>query len=101
MNYKILWSYSANKSYFDELEFIFKKWNQNQVIIFEYLVEIALNRLKINPLLVIYAKQFQLYFLVISKQTKLYYRINIKTQSIELILFWNNLKNPADLIKLL
>ena len=38
---------------------------------------------------------------IIDKLTTLFYRVNEKSHSIELILFWNNLKNPNDLLKLL
>ncbi len=41
------------------------------------------------------------YSLVISKQTTLFYRINENSNSVEFLLFWNNSKNPDDLVRLL
>ena len=38
---------------------------------------------------------------VISKQTTLVYKINKTKKTIDLILFWNNLKNPKEFEKLL
>ena len=73
------------------------KWNVKEVIKFEELVADELKRLAQNP--AIGKHSDAIYSLTISKQTTLYYRINNK--SIELILFWNNLKNPDDLTKLL
>ena len=42
-----------------------------------------------------------MYSIVISKQTTLYYNFNPLIKIIELHIFWNNSKNPADLAKLL
>lgn len=46
-------------------------------------------------------KYENVYSLVISKQTTIYYRVNMEKCVIEIIVFWNNLKNPDNLIKLL
>ncbi|MDY0090946.1 MAG: type II toxin-antitoxin system RelE/ParE family toxin [Flavobacteriaceae bacterium] len=99
MSYRIDWTFSAQNSYFEEIEFIYLKWNVKEVVKFEELIADELKRLKQNP--AIGKLSNNIYSLTISKQTTLYYRINDKSKSIELILFWNNLKNPEDLEKLL
>ena len=100
MSYHLDWTFSALNSYYEEIEFIYLKWNQNEVLNFEKLVEKELERLSENPTLgKINFKNN--YSIAISKQTTLIYRINDKVKSIELLLFWNNLKNPEDLNKLL
>ena len=101
MSYTILWTHSADKSYIEELEFIYKKWNANEVILFEELVEKELVRLTLNPFVGKYDVNYGLQALVISKQTTLFYEINENQSIIDLRLFWNNLKNPKDLSKLL
>jgi hypothetical protein len=76
MSYKILWTYSADKSYLEELECIYKKWNVKEVILFEELIENELLRLTLNPFVRKYSEVLNLHSLVISKQTTLYYEIN-------------------------
>jgi len=100
MSYQIDWTFSALNSYYEEIEFIYLKWNQKEVLNFEKLVEKELERLSENPTLgkINFKKN---YSIIISKQTTLIYRINDKVKSIELLLFRNNLKNPEDLNKLL
>ena len=100
MNFKVKWTFLAEITYFNEMEFIFKKWNLKQVNIFEELVEKEISRLSINPEIGT-LKNNNLFSLIISKQIALIYRIKKENKSIELILFWNNLKNPDDLIKFL
>lgn len=98
--YHIDWTFSALNSYYEEIEFIYLKWNQKEVLKFENLVANELERLSKNPTLgKINFKNN--YSITLSKQTTLIYRINNNSKSIELLLFWNNQKNPEDLSKLL
>lgn len=98
--YHIDWTFSALNSYYEEMKFICLKWNQKEVLKFENLVANELERLSKNPTLgKINFKNT--YSIKISKQTTLMYRINNNSKSIELLLFWNNQKNPEDLSKLL
>lgn len=100
MRFKIEWTYLARITYIEEIEFIYKKWNLKQVSVFEELVEAEILRLSKNPEIGT-LKNHNIFSLSISKQTTLIYRIQNEKKSIELILFWNNSKNPNDLIKLL
>lgn len=100
MKYKVEWTFLAKDSYFEEIEFIHLKWNLSEVLKFEELVISELFRLSSSPTLGKQQSNNQ-YSFVISKQTTLFYRINEEFKSIELLLFWNNLKNPTDLTKLL
>ena len=45
MIYTVEWTFLASESYFDELEFIYKKWNLQEVHKFEELVVSELIRL--------------------------------------------------------
>ena len=101
MIYKINWDSTALDTYFEETEFILLKWNSNEVQKFKVLVEENLERLSKNPKIGIFNKTLKVYCLVISKQTSLYYSFSTKAKVIALHVFWNNLKNPQDLIKLL
>ena len=99
--YSVIWQPKALHSYYKEIDFIFLKWNEFQVEKFQDLVLENLERLSKNPEIGIYDKKRNNYYLVISKQTTLYYNFDKKTKTIELYLFWNNSKNPDDLMKLL
>ncbi len=101
MNYILSWDITAIDSYIDECEFILLKWNIIEVEKFKIIVEENLERLSKNPRTGIYNINYQVYSLVISKQTTLYYSINDDIMKIELHLFWNNQKNPDELKKLL
>ena len=100
MNYKIEWTFLAEDSYLEEINFIFFKWNKREVEKFENLVENELKRISLNPKIG-KLKKSAIYSLVISKQTAIFYRIKEESNSIEILLFWNNQKNPNDLAKLL
>ena len=99
MIYKLDWTFKAESSYYEEIEYIYLKWNIREVCKFEDLVSTELSRLIQNP--TIGRIMDNKYSLNISKQTTLYYRINEREKSIELLLFWNNQKNPEELNKLL
>lgn len=101
MSYTLIWSSIAIDSYIEEAEFILLKWNIKEVDKFKTLVEESLIRLTLNPEIGIYNKISNVYSFVISKQTTLYYSFNMETKNIRLHVFWNNLKNPNNLSKLL
>jgi plasmid stabilization system protein ParE len=101
MSYTIIWQPTALNTYVEEIDFVFLKWNFKEVEKFQILVEENLERLAKKPTIGIYKKELNLYMLVLSKQTTLFYSINSIAKIIELNLFWNNSKNPDDLTKLL
>lgn len=101
MSYTIIWQPTALNTYVEEVDFIFLKWNFKEVQKFQNLVIENLERLSKNPEIGIFNNKFRTYSLVLSKQTTLYYNFNSNTKIIDLYAFWNNLKNPDDLSKLL
>lgn len=101
MSYTIIWQPTALNTYVEEVDFIFLKWNFKEVQKFQNLVIENLERLSKNLEIGIFNNKFRTYSLVLSKQTTLYYNFNSNTKIIDLYAFWNNLKNPDDLSKLL
>lgn len=101
MIFNFIWHKNAEITLQEEASFILKKWNELEVEKFEYMVLENLDRLSINPEIGIYNIQLKVFYLVISKQTTLYYDFNTETKIIRILLFWNNQKNPEDLAKLL
>lgn len=68
---------------------------------FGFLVHDNLESLSKNPSIGNYFSKQKMYSFVISKQTTLYYKVTVEELKIELILFWNNKKNPKLLDKYL
>ena len=101
MTYFVYWSVLSKESFNDEVDFIFLKWNLEEVLKFIKLVEISIKRLSERPEIGIYREDKKIFSIVISKQTTLYYRINKSQNQVELVLFWNNKKNPKQFPKLL
>ena len=91
MEYKIVWVPLAVETYMEEIDFIFLKLNQKEVDDFVILVDENLKRLSINPLIGQIHKN--VYKIVISKQTSLFYKIIEKDKKVELVYFWNNKKD--------
>jgi hypothetical protein len=97
--FKIYWKSLAEITFSQEMIFILSKWNQKEVDKFAFLVDENLSRIVQNPFIGQPIKS--IYKVVISKQTTLYYKVIESDKTIELLVFWNNQKNPSDLIKLL
>ena len=77
MSYNLEWTSNAVNSYFEEIEFIYLKWNEKEVLKFEKLVEKELKRLSSTPSIgkLIYKNIYsfsiskqQLYFLELKKK---------------------------------
>ena len=101
MSYKIIWEPNSEISFYEEIDYIFLKWNFKEVQKFQDLVKNNLERLSINPEIGVYQKSRNAYSIVLSKQTTLYYVIDFNNRIVYLVTFWNNLRNPDDLAKLL
>ena len=101
MGCEIIWSIKAVDSYQNGIDFIYLKWNYKVVPKFSELVIDNLNRFMKNAEIGIFTDNYQISYLVISKQTTIYYDVDKIKNCIYLITFWNNLKNPNDFQKLL
>ena len=99
MEYRIKWLDDASISYYQEVDFIYLKWNDKEVEKFVLLVDENLKRLSINPSIGVPIKS--IFRIVISKQTTLFYKVIENEKRIDLLIFFNNLKNPEELNKLL
>ena len=101
MSLKVTWTTYAKISYYQEIAFIDKKWTIKEVQDFIFLVEDFIKRLstgieegKVYP-------NNPIYSVVISKQTTVFFKKYPKDNTIALLLFWNNQKDPKTLKKLL
>ena len=99
--YSIHWSKLAEITFSEEMDFIFEKWNQKEVDKFGLLVQNCLQSITKNKKIGKNESENQVYSFVISKQTTIYFKISEIELRIDLILFWNNKKNPILLDKYL
>jgi len=98
---QVVWGKNARLTYLDELDYIFKKWNYKEVKNFVNLVTDFIKNLESGVIQGKISFKQNLRSFVISKQTTVYFDVNNKENRIEILLFWNNKKNPQKLKDLL
>lgn len=99
--YSIHWSKLAEITFSEEIDFIFEKWNQKEVDRFGLLVQNCLLTISENPKIGKRESENEVFSFVLSKQTTVYFKITESELRIDLILFWNNKRNPISLNKYL
>ena len=87
MGREIIWSIKAVNAYKDGIDFIYLKWNYKVVPKISELVVDNLNRLMKNAEIGIFTDNYQISYLVISKQTTIYYDVDKIKNCIYLITF--------------
>ncbi|MEJ5963671.1 type II toxin-antitoxin system RelE/ParE family toxin [Pedobacter immunditicola] len=92
MEYAIIWSPTAQLTYFEILNYLVENWTEKELIAFVNRTEIAIHHIATNPLLFPYSKESDTHKCVIVKQVSLIYRIN--STAIELLVFWDNRQDP-------
>ncbi len=98
---KVVWTNLATKSFEEELNFIATKWSFKEVNNFIDLVDEFIKNLENGILLGKISVKTNIYSFVLSKQTSVFFDYHEETAIIEVLLFWNNQKNPTTLKKLL
>ena len=94
---KIVWNESAELSFSDEIEFIGKKQTDSEVVNFIDLVDAFVKKLEIGIIEGKISKSTNIRSFVISKQTTLFFEIIKERNTVILLLFWNNKRNPKEL----
>ena len=97
----VIWTPTAELSYSLALEDIYKRWTITEVINFMELVDDFVKKLAAGIIQGKISKKTNLRSFVISKQTTLYFDYFEVPKRIELLLFWNNRKDPKTLKKIL
>ncbi len=98
---KVVWTDTAELSYFKELNFIAEKWNNREVKKFMMLVDEFVEKLENKTLQGKILSHWNMRSFVISKQTTLFFNYFEKSDIIELLFFWNNSQNPMELENIL
>lgn len=100
-NMKVVWTDTADLSYFKELNFIAEKWTDREVDNFMVLVDEFVEKLESKTLQGKILSHENMRSFVISKQTTLFFNYFEKSEIIELLFFWNNSQNPKELENIL
>lgn len=98
---KINFTSTADASFEDEVDFIFRKWNITEVEKFIDLVDDFTEKLSENPYLGKKSEKKDIRLFVLSKQTTVIYKVYEDLEQIDLIFFWNNKMNPKEFKKYL
>lgn len=100
MVYKIIASPLAVETYQQNIDFIEKRWSENEVLQFISKVSDVISILKVSPqTFKKWENDSNIHKIEIAKQITLYYQIDQKI--VELLLFFNNYQDPSLLLKML
>ncbi|MCZ4317728.1 hypothetical protein O4H26_01875 [Aequorivita viscosa] len=100
MAYKIIISQTAEESYFDNLDFLFKHWTLKEIEHFIEKSEHVKRILEKNAFAFRVWKHDETILMVpIVEQVTLFY--SVYNNFVELLLFWNNFQDPKKLFDLL
>ena len=96
MVYRITWSPSSKNSYFEILDYLDIAWGTKERNNFIARTEEVIYLISTNPFLYPPSKiKANIHRCVVAKQVNLFYQIN--QNHIELLLFWDNRKDPKKL----
>ena len=98
---KVFWTPEAIETYEEELHYIQQTWGLETLLNFSNRIEDCIRLLQKGIVEARYSKKSDLYFFVVSKQTSIVYRIYTHKNQIDLLLFWNNKRDPNSLKKFL
>jgi plasmid stabilization system protein ParE len=93
--HNIHWSPLAKEDYWANIDYLLDEWTVKDVTNFIAKVDEYLSIISKNPKTFSATKYRNTHIVPIVPQITLFYRINNK--NIELLRFWNNLKNPSNL----
>jgi plasmid stabilization system protein ParE len=91
----VKWSPRAKFSYFQILNYLEENWTIKEIESFIDRTEEVIVLIKSYHKLYPYSKKSDTYKCVLFKQVSLFYRL--KSDSIEILFFWNNKRNPKEL----
>lgn len=91
----IIWSPVARITYYKILEYLEQNWTTKEIENFIYRVEYVIQHIKKNPLQYPASKEKNIHRCVVAKQVSLFFRL--KEGNIELLVFWDNRQDPAQL----
>ena len=98
ISYKVVWTARAKGSFSREADFIYKKWDKKVVERFFNRTVELIDAIRYNPLLFeAYKNDINIRRGWIHENVTMFYRIKKEAKSIEILLFWNSLRDPRKL----
>jgi plasmid stabilization system protein ParE len=88
----VIWTFQAHKSYWDNMDYLERYWNDSVADNFEYETLRVFEIIKKNPHIGRYDEDFQCNILLIVQQISLLYEI--VNNEIVLLNFWDNRQKP-------
>ena len=101
MSIEVTWTTLAKLTYYEEIDFIDLKWNIHEIEKFVKLVEGYVERMSAGFVIGKLYPNNNIYSIIISKQTTIFYREYPDRNQISLLLFWNNKKDSKALKRIL
>lgn len=96
MKFAIKWTSRAEKSYGDQLEYLFNKWGNTSTVNFMNLTEKVLEHISETPRMYhCHDKKENLHRCVLNKQVSLYYKVEQDT--VFLVVFWPNRRDKVNM----
>ena len=95
MGFKIVWTKKAVQSFSKRVAYLEEHWTEKEILKFTALVNKFLQNLEKQPLM--FPKSVSLNYThsgLLIKEVSLVYRVNMKSEIIELIAFIDNRQNP-------
>jgi len=96
MVYEIIWTPAAKHTFFKILEYLEKNWSEREIDNFIHRTEEIIQIISEKPSLFQYSHKSNTHRCVLSSQVSLFYRVNTTEQHIELLIFWDNRRDPDD-----
>lgn len=92
---KIIWTPEATESFNSNVDFLLQEWGAQVASDFMDRVEDVVTKIQSNPKLYTPIAH-EVHRCVVVRQISLYYRI-VSTHQVDLLVFWNNFKDPEAL----
>jgi plasmid stabilization system protein ParE len=100
MNYSIIWSPSALKTFEGRIDYLRRNWTEREITNFTKRVKEYLETLKEEPLIGKQTgKRKHSYIGLVIKEVSLIYRVKPIKKEIELLVFFDNRQNPKKIRK--
>jgi plasmid stabilization system protein ParE len=98
MALKVRWTPEAEDNFESIINYLEKEWSEKEIQKFAQKTQKIIQQIAKNPKMYKAAGKEEIRRAVITKQTSLFYQIDEESNLIALLSFWDNRKNPNDLI---
>jgi len=96
MAYKIRWTKEANETFDKIIEYLENRWTDREIVNFVNKTNQILKQISERPEMFKSSFKMKIRMGIITKQTSIFYQIDIQNKTIVLLSFWDNRQNPAN-----